>query len=350
MILYIIFLLCLQLSYSSNNKPQKLIIIDNNDQYKNEISELICNWIKSDYISFGLSHDSINNLNINNNCKDKLTYVDNFSNSLDQWKLLSSKSIFELQVSSIQQDSHIDQMLYYLNNADIIILSIEIESYHSYCINNNILNINDDEYNNYYLNAIKSSKYYSLINNIINFLPKHKERLFSINTIEEIIKYKDAPDLLFNTNGLFYNNIKIHIINESKIEPLLDKDTELVVKLVAQSANNNWLKDLKLRNNNYINCSIIGTKDYINPLLSVEDKSILLKIRNNLFNNKLENKNTSQTSDTRLLCLVYTISPYHMNIEAIINTWGKRCDGFLALSNQTDFEKSIIYIYDNFEV
>ena len=38
----------------------------------------------------------------------------------------------------------------------------------------------------------------------------------------------------------------------------------------------------------------------------------------------------------RLLCMTYTITPRHSSVKAIMDTWGKRCDGYLAASNSTN--------------
>ncbi len=38
----------------------------------------------------------------------------------------------------------------------------------------------------------------------------------------------------------------------------------------------------------------------------------------------------------RILCLVYTNENNHRLVETIVHTWGKRCDGFLAMSNAND--------------
>jgi glycoprotein-N-acetylgalactosamine 3-beta-galactosyltransferase len=40
-----------------------------------------------------------------------------------------------------------------------------------------------------------------------------------------------------------------------------------------------------------------------------------------------------------VLCLTYTFSPAHSNaVQSIRQTWGKKCDGYLAMSNLTDPE------------
>mmetsp|Transcript_28342 Transcript_28342/g.35044 ORF Transcript_28342/g.35044 Transcript_28342/m.35044 type:complete len:475 (+) Transcript_28342:112-1536(+) len=38
----------------------------------------------------------------------------------------------------------------------------------------------------------------------------------------------------------------------------------------------------------------------------------------------------------KILCIVYTIEPYHDRIPPIRETWGSKCDGFFVGSNQTD--------------
>jgi hypothetical protein len=44
----------------------------------------------------------------------------------------------------------------------------------------------------------------------------------------------------------------------------------------------------------------------------------------------------SSGSDPRILCVVYTTESHHDRIKAIINTWGWRCDGWMAASTKTD--------------
>jgi hypothetical protein len=38
----------------------------------------------------------------------------------------------------------------------------------------------------------------------------------------------------------------------------------------------------------------------------------------------------------RILCMVYTYEARHNNLRAIVNTWGRECDGFFAASNKID--------------
>ena len=42
------------------------------------------------------------------------------------------------------------------------------------------------------------------------------------------------------------------------------------------------------------------------------------------------------TRTPRILCMVYTHSGAHSRVQAIVNSWGKECDGFFAASNATD--------------
>ena len=42
------------------------------------------------------------------------------------------------------------------------------------------------------------------------------------------------------------------------------------------------------------------------------------------------------TRTPRILCMVFTHSGAHSRVQAIVNSWGKECDGFFAASNATD--------------
>jgi hypothetical protein len=46
----------------------------------------------------------------------------------------------------------------------------------------------------------------------------------------------------------------------------------------------------------------------------------------------------------RIMCMTYTITPYHEAVRNIRTTWGKRCDGYLAFSNSSDLDLSIFRI------
>jgi glycoprotein-N-acetylgalactosamine 3-beta-galactosyltransferase len=88
--------------------------------------------------------------------------------------------------------------------------------------------------------------------------------------------------------------------------------------------------------NNSMSCSFNGVqavKDRQNSSnLSAEISS----------DNDLDGKGS--TKPLRLMCMTYTISPYHAAVREIISTWGKRCDGYLAMSNHTDSQLSAVHI------
>jgi hypothetical protein len=48
---------------------------------------------------------------------------------------------------------------------------------------------------------------------------------------------------------------------------------------------------------------------------------------------KLQCPEQSISSPTRIMCLVFTYDRRHDNAHAVVNTWGKRCDAFVAFSN-----------------
>lgn len=50
----------------------------------------------------------------------------------------------------------------------------------------------------------------------------------------------------------------------------------------------------------------------------------------------LKNVKASKSNDVKLFCAVYTYSARHHNLAAIVKTWARQCDGFLASSNFSD--------------
>jgi glycoprotein-N-acetylgalactosamine 3-beta-galactosyltransferase len=78
--------------------------------------------------------------------------------------------------------------------------------------------------------------------------------------------------------------------------------------------------------------------------LSVEDRFVLDKVQV-----AKESSVTPNETRSKLLCMTYTISNNHNAIRDIVNTWGKRCDGYLAFSNQSDADLSILEIVPDVE-
>jgi hypothetical protein len=58
--------------------------------------------------------------------------------------------------------------------------------------------------------------------------------------------------------------------------------------------------------------------------------------------NKSNTTADSNRRHQRILCMVYTYSGRHDQVRAVLDTWGKRCDGFVASSNVTDTEINAI--------
>lgn len=54
--------------------------------------------------------------------------------------------------------------------------------------------------------------------------------------------------------------------------------------------------------------------------------------------------NASAQRSIRILCLVYTCSTRHNRLEAVAETWGKKCTGFIAASNLTDAKLGAVSI------
>jgi len=71
---------------------------------------------------------------------------------------------------------------------------------------------------------------------------------------------------------------------------------------------------------------------------------ILEKVHKGVVASQQANQQVSQIGGEqvlpRILCMVYTYDdhggPHTQSLQAIVDTWGKRCDGFLAASNVTD--------------
>jgi len=74
----------------------------------------------------------------------------------------------------------------------------------------------------------------------------------------------------------------------------------------------------------------------------IKAKSTLDTIEMNKGNENYKSEEGSTRTATRILCMVYTHSNDHSIVKAIVNTWGKDCDGFFAASNVTDLSINTI--------
>ena len=70
----------------------------------------------------------------------------------------------------------------------------------------------------------------------------------------------------------------------------------------------------------------------------IEGASLLQNIRPKMPSNRKRNP--------RILCLVYTSHDnHHALVQTIVHTWGKRCDGFLAMSNVNDTSIGALHLH-----
>ncbi len=74
----------------------------------------------------------------------------------------------------------------------------------------------------------------------------------------------------------------------------------------------------------------------------IKAKSTLDTIKMNKDNENYKSAEGSTRTAPRILCMIYTHSNEHSRVKAIVNTWGKDCDGFFAASNVTDLSINAI--------
>ena len=95
---------------------------------------------------------------------------------------------------------------------------------------------------------------------------------------------------------------------------------------------------------NTINDSIYKSGDCSN-LLDEHDLKVLNAQRRPLSSSFDSSSSSSSSSNEEkmnskggLLCMIYTISSKDTQLQAIANTWGRHCDGFIAFSNETNVD------------
>jgi hypothetical protein len=72
--------------------------------------------------------------------------------------------------------------------------------------------------------------------------------------------------------------------------------------------------------------------------LDEDDVAVLAQMRRHL------SSTPPRTRRERILCMTYTTTINHNRIRSISRTWAKRCDGYLAFSNETDARLSIFHL------
>ena len=65
--------------------------------------------------------------------------------------------------------------------------------------------------------------------------------------------------------------------------------------------------------------------------------AVAQKIRIGILKQEQQNSATSNASQPRILCMVYTHEGAHKTyLQAVVDTWAMQCDGFIAASDVTD--------------
>jgi len=96
--------------------------------------------------------------------------------------------------------------------------------------------------------------------------------------------------------------------------------------------------------------SVEGPKCYekFPGILGAEGVEVLNAIRRHRFINSSEHEtsssasSSSETTSPRVMCFTYSYEVKHDYVEAIRKTWGKRCDGYLAISNISLHDQGIV--------
>lgn len=63
--------------------------------------------------------------------------------------------------------------------------------------------------------------------------------------------------------------------------------------------------------------------------------------------NEEDQRDEGESSSPRIMCFTYSYDVKHEHVAAIRNTWGKRCDGYLAISNTSKEEDGIYALGKN---
>lgn len=123
---------------------------------------------------------------------------------------------------------------------------------------------------------------------------------------------------------------------------VLDSATTNYIRHTARQASIEWInKVYESHSDRSLECFRCMNES---RSISFDDKAVLKSIRDSF-----PSLNFAQHAKIRILCLTFTVGPYHDAIKNIVDTWGKRCDGYLAFSNVTDESLSILEIrpYDS---
>ena len=180
---------------------------------------------------------------------------------------------------------------------------------------------------------------------------------FLNNTAAVICPYKTYDSFQSRIN---VDNDSINSPSLVQYEDIPDEDKDEVRQLASQH-HKQYLRSLHINKSSsssssvssqeYNTVSISSTslssdsavdhryQSYVACNFSREDRLVLNKIK--VVHNSTHRANNN---NKKLLCLLYTYSPNHEYVRDIVNTWGSKCDGFLAFSNETDLSISTLEI------
>ena len=183
----------------------------------------------------------------------------------------------------------------------------------------------------------------------IMYIDKIKTKVVSMKNYESIQKY-DQSDIPPKSN--IHNEVLVLLGERSHEHKSIDS-TESLLKnsnllygarytngtkgyiADAKYVRNSWYKKYSNQNNSFIPMSSIEKSKICDVALgqSITELSnghkILMKV-------EVAKEQEYNTYSPRVLCAIYTISTHEIQMQNIIDTWGHKCDGFVAFSNATD--------------
>lgn len=227
-----------------------------------------------------------------------------------KYDYLSTLSLEELRVQSLYQNAkdlyHIDTVLSFLSTQDIVVL------FHP---------------------PFQTRVHMTLLMKLIDILPNHKRpHVISMSEVTSSRGYKALMHTL-KSLGNIERSSHIPFSEETIQESIVDFSTKIQLQSLALRAN--YARNISEICYHATNCSL----DEI-------DIEILSQIRRNL-DKPLKTKATQTTekmTQIKLLCLTYSTSSRREYVQDIVQTWGSRCDGYLAFSNESNPSISTVHI------
>ena len=189
---------------------------------------------------------------------------------------------------------------------------------------------------------------YSYIRHIIDMIPQ-PPFVIELSTIfrnssefELIDDFTSLLPLLLKSSG-FYDHKKSYrfasVVDE--VMECLSRDDSLECREVLPDKTRKFVAELAesarvFRNN--------LPPEYVEPSCYVQSPDIFgmggLQVIKNIKSSLIPAQQIDELP--RLMCFTYSYEVKHENVDAIRKTWGKKCDGYLAISNVSVFPSSIL--------